>query len=353
MPPAPAIPVKDKFLPGLAVRLTRMKEVIKTTRPHGHKRYYELIYLTEGAGWHYIDFQRYPVVPHTYYLICPGQVHHWELSEVPRGYVLMVKEEFLAQHPAPVALDELPATLTLAPATDGRAVRELMEREPAARRAPLGGDAGGLPAPAAGAALAGASQPPGPQPSAAPTGAGLQAVRGRKLPASAPGEGARWPAARRAPVPEPAVPAGPGAAGQPRHQPAPCRGGQAPTAVYPEHGGRSCRRAGLCRPVVLQQVLPQPDGPGTGRIPAKHILILPEIERNSTRKRPNKWPNFTVLWERTSLASALLGCHPFPASRHERCHCQLRGRPPPVYYPKRAAARGRRGRLFAGLLGCS
>ena len=85
MPPAPAIPVKDKFLPGLAVRLTRMKEVIKTTRPHWHKRYYELIYLTDGAGWHYIDFQRYPVAPHTCYLICPGQVHHWELSEVPRG----------------------------------------------------------------------------------------------------------------------------------------------------------------------------------------------------------------------------------------------------------------------------
>ncbi|RFP64306.1 helix-turn-helix domain-containing protein [Hymenobacter lapidiphilus] len=129
MPPAPAIPVKDKFLPGLAVRLTRMKEVIKTTRPHGHKRYYELIYLTAGAGWHYIDFQRYPVVPHTYYLICPGQVHHWELSEVPRGYVLMVKEEFLEQHPAPVALDELPAALTLAPATDAPAVWELMARE--------------------------------------------------------------------------------------------------------------------------------------------------------------------------------------------------------------------------------
>ena len=125
----PALPLKDKFLPGLAVRLTRMKEVIKNTRPHGHKRYYELIYLTEGAGWHYIDFQRYPVVPHTYYLICPGQVHHWDLSEVPRGYVLMVKEEFLEQHPAPVALDELPATLALAPATDARAVWELMERE--------------------------------------------------------------------------------------------------------------------------------------------------------------------------------------------------------------------------------
>ncbi len=104
--PTLAIPVKDKFLPGLAVRLTRMKEVIKTTRPHGHRRYYELIYLTHGAGWHYIDFQRYPVVPHTYYLICPGQVHHWELSEVPRGYVLMVNWGML---PRPDPSPALPA----------------------------------------------------------------------------------------------------------------------------------------------------------------------------------------------------------------------------------------------------
>jgi AraC-like DNA-binding protein len=106
-----------------------MKEVIKTTRPHGHRRYYELIYLTEGAGWHYIDFQRHPVAPHTCYLICPGQVHHWELSAVPRGYVLMVKEEFLSQHPAPVPLDELPASLPLAPDEGTVALWELMERE--------------------------------------------------------------------------------------------------------------------------------------------------------------------------------------------------------------------------------
>lgn len=129
MPHPPALPLKDKFLPGLAVRLTRMKEVIKTTRPHGHKRYYELIYLTEGAGWHYIDFQRYPVAPHACYLICPGQVHHWELGAVPRGYVLMVKEEFLEQHPAPVPLDELPAGLLLTPDDGLEALWALTERE--------------------------------------------------------------------------------------------------------------------------------------------------------------------------------------------------------------------------------
>jgi AraC-like DNA-binding protein len=130
MPHAPTLPLKDKFLPGLSVRLSRMKEVIKTTTPHGHKSYYELIYLTEGAGWHYIDFERYPVAPHTCFLIGPGQVHHWELSDIPRGYVLMVKEEFWAQHPAPVALDELPAGLALGEAGPALAtVWELLERE--------------------------------------------------------------------------------------------------------------------------------------------------------------------------------------------------------------------------------
>lgn len=130
MPHAPALPVKDKFLPGLPVRLSRMKEVIKSTRPPGHKSYSELVYLTGGAGWHCIDFVRYPVVPHTCYLIGPGQVHHWELSEIPRSYVLMVKEEFLERHPAPVPLDEVPAGLTFAPEDDVlAALWALLERE--------------------------------------------------------------------------------------------------------------------------------------------------------------------------------------------------------------------------------
>jgi len=76
-----------------------MKEVIKTTSPHGHKDYLEIVYLEEGAGVHQIDMQRFDVKPGSLYLIMPGQIHCWELTEIPKGFVIMVQKEFLLGQP--------------------------------------------------------------------------------------------------------------------------------------------------------------------------------------------------------------------------------------------------------------
>ena len=76
-----------------------MKEVIKTTSPHGHKDYLEIIFLEQGAGFHQIDYGRFVVKPHSLYLIMPGQIHSWELTEIPKGYVAMIQKDFLLDHP--------------------------------------------------------------------------------------------------------------------------------------------------------------------------------------------------------------------------------------------------------------
>ncbi len=93
------IQIKNKLNAKELFRIKRMKEVIKTTNPHGHKDYLEIVYLEQGAGIHQIDFNRFSVKPHSLYLIIPGQIHSWELTEIPKGYVAMIQKDFLLDHP--------------------------------------------------------------------------------------------------------------------------------------------------------------------------------------------------------------------------------------------------------------
>ncbi|MHA4739764.1 helix-turn-helix domain-containing protein [Dyadobacter sp. MSC1_007] len=93
------IAIKNKLDAQESFRIKRMKEVIKTTNPHGHKDYLEIIFLTQGEGTHQIDHHRFPVAPSSLYLIMPGQIHNWELTAIPKGFVVMVQQDFLLGHP--------------------------------------------------------------------------------------------------------------------------------------------------------------------------------------------------------------------------------------------------------------
>ncbi len=95
MKPIVEIPVKRKIEPETLFKISRMKEVIKPSKPHRHDQYYELIYLTAGKGFHYIDTERYEVHPNTIYFIRPGQVHCWEFTEIPKGFVIIFRDDFI------------------------------------------------------------------------------------------------------------------------------------------------------------------------------------------------------------------------------------------------------------------
>ncbi|MCC5932324.1 MAG: helix-turn-helix domain-containing protein [Cyclobacteriaceae bacterium] len=89
------IEVKDKLGDKGLFKISRFKKVIKKTKPHTHEGYYEVIYLKEGEGFHWIESTRYQVNTPECYILKPGMMHCWEFTDIPDGYVILFKLEYL------------------------------------------------------------------------------------------------------------------------------------------------------------------------------------------------------------------------------------------------------------------
>lgn len=61
--------------------------------PHRHN-FYHVVFFTEGAGSHSIDFHKFSVVPNQIYFMVPGQVHSWNFEGNIDGYVVNFTSEF-------------------------------------------------------------------------------------------------------------------------------------------------------------------------------------------------------------------------------------------------------------------
>lgn len=96
MPDENSIPKKSKIGDTDDFKISRMKPKIKATNPHKHDEYHELIYLTKGAGFHTIDLKSYQIKTPSLFLVKAGEVHFWEFTEIPDGYVVIFKTDFLA-----------------------------------------------------------------------------------------------------------------------------------------------------------------------------------------------------------------------------------------------------------------
>jgi len=73
--------------------------VAQATYPHRHD-FYEVLYVTGGAGTHFIDFNAYQIEPNTFYFISPGQVHYWKTTVPIEGEILVFTDDFLLIAPA-------------------------------------------------------------------------------------------------------------------------------------------------------------------------------------------------------------------------------------------------------------
>ncbi len=62
-------------------------------KPHGHD-FYLILLITKGTGTHSIDYEAYDVEPGSLFIVSPGQVHCWNLSDDADGYVLFFKKEY-------------------------------------------------------------------------------------------------------------------------------------------------------------------------------------------------------------------------------------------------------------------
>jgi len=74
--------------------VSRFKEAIKRTKPHKHDGYFELICILEGEGFHQVDLNTYPIQPPELYFLKPDQLHCWQFTAIPKGYVLLFREEY-------------------------------------------------------------------------------------------------------------------------------------------------------------------------------------------------------------------------------------------------------------------
>jgi len=92
-----AFDIKNKIQSGQKLRISTFKKDVRVTQPHRHKGYLELIYLTQGTGFHYIDSKAYVVEPGIVFIVRKEQMHNWELSSEPDGFVMIVTKEFVDQ----------------------------------------------------------------------------------------------------------------------------------------------------------------------------------------------------------------------------------------------------------------
>lgn len=78
-----------------AIKIEPFDPTKRYTKPHRHNKYLELVYFQEGQGFHHMDDKCHTITTPIFFFIWKEQVHHWEITTVPKGYVIIIKEEFL------------------------------------------------------------------------------------------------------------------------------------------------------------------------------------------------------------------------------------------------------------------
>lgn len=91
----PGIQIKDKMDERSTFKVARFRKDIRTTVAHKHKNYIEIIFLNTGTGTHQIDDLEFEVIPSTLFVIRKEQVHCWNLTNEPDGYVLILRNSLL------------------------------------------------------------------------------------------------------------------------------------------------------------------------------------------------------------------------------------------------------------------
>src|SRR5690606_21977625 len=68
--------IKNKIEVNKTIKIAAFRKDIRKTSPHIHNNYFEIIYLSAGSGYHFIDSRRYDVDPPVMYFIRKDQVHY-------------------------------------------------------------------------------------------------------------------------------------------------------------------------------------------------------------------------------------------------------------------------------------
>jgi AraC family transcriptional activator of pobA len=60
--------------------------------PHRHDSYL-MVFFTKGSGLHEVDFDQFEIKRGSLFVLQPGQMHHWSLSENIEGFVIIFSQE--------------------------------------------------------------------------------------------------------------------------------------------------------------------------------------------------------------------------------------------------------------------
>ncbi|NDZ18291.1 AraC family transcriptional regulator [Variovorax sp. WS11] len=64
--------------------------------PHRHN-YYHLLWMSEAAGTHLLDFETFAARANAVFFVSPGQLHAWASTVPPKGFVINFSTEFFVQ----------------------------------------------------------------------------------------------------------------------------------------------------------------------------------------------------------------------------------------------------------------
>ncbi|MCZ2495176.1 helix-turn-helix domain-containing protein [Xylophilus sp. Kf1] len=78
--------------------LVRLEERPDIPRGFLHRHdYYHLLWMSEAEGTHVLDFEHYAARANTVFFVSPGQLHAWESTIPPRGFVVNFSADFLVR----------------------------------------------------------------------------------------------------------------------------------------------------------------------------------------------------------------------------------------------------------------
>ncbi|WP_270087383.1 AraC family transcriptional regulator [Sphingobacterium sp. SYP-B4668] len=97
MKPRKKIEVKDKLEAQKLIKVVEFDPSKHITKPHKHNGYLELVFLSATSGKHVIDGKEATIKTPCLLIIRKNNVHHWELVNPVKGFVILIKDLFVKQ----------------------------------------------------------------------------------------------------------------------------------------------------------------------------------------------------------------------------------------------------------------
>ncbi len=90
-----SISTYNKINAEVGIKIEPFDVTKRYTKPHKHNKYLEIIYFIKGSGFHHLDMESHSIEPPLLFIVKKDEVHHWEITTKPKGYVIIIKESFL------------------------------------------------------------------------------------------------------------------------------------------------------------------------------------------------------------------------------------------------------------------